>query len=247
MRVIPFMVGLLLTLPIFALAQLPEGLKARDLHKDVMLRTSEGKIIIRLSDATPLHRNNFLRLAKQHYYEGILFHRVIKNFMIQAGDPQSKNAVPGKALGDSGAAYKIPAEIRPDFFHHKGVVAAARMGDNVNPERWSSGSHFYIVQGRIHTDVSLDSVERFRLEGRKIPSDRRAYYKTIGGSPHLDQSYTIFGYVVKGLEVIDRIANNATSKGVDRDRPLKDIKILKSKLIRRRKYTLEQFPYPSGM
>lgn len=241
------LLGLLIMLSLSTFAQLPEGLKVKELHKDILLKTSEGTMIIRLSDATPLHRNNFIRLVKNHFYEGMLFHRVIKNFMIQTGDPKSKNAVTGETLGDSGAVYKIPAEIQPDFFHHKGVVAAARMGDDVNPERWSSGSHFYIVQGRVHTDQSLDSVERFRLQGRKISEDRRAYYKTIGGSPHLDQSYTIFGYVVKGLNVIDKIANTPTSKGVVKDRPLTDIRILKTKLIRRRNYHGEVFPYPSGM
>lgn len=227
----------LLALP--TLAQLPEGLTRKDLRKDVLLKTSEGKMIIRLSDSTPLHRNNFLLLAKQHYYEGMLFHRVISRFMIQTGDPKSKNALPGQALGDSGASYKIPAEIRKNFFHHKGVVAAARMGDDVNPERMSSGSHFYIVQGRVHTDESLDSVERYRLQGRKIPVERREVYKTMGGSPHLDQSYTIFGYVAKGIEVIERIASTPTSKSVDKDRPLKDIRILKTRLIRRRNYSDE--------
>lgn len=213
--------------------QLSNGLRKKDLKKDVAIETTKGIIIVRLSDSTPLHRDNFLKLAKQHYYDSILFHRVIQNFMIQAGDPESKRTSPGKPLGNGGPQYTVPAEIRTTLFHKKGALAAARMGDEVNPKRASSGSQFYIVKGRIHTDKSLDSVETFRLNGRKLPAAHREVYKTTGGSPHLDQGYTIFGEVVSGLNVVDSIAGVPTSKGVDRDRPLVDVKIIKMKLVKR--------------
>jgi peptidyl-prolyl cis-trans isomerase B (cyclophilin B) len=151
--------------------------------------------------------------------------------MIQAGDPDSKYAQSGEPLGRGGPGYRIPAEFRPTLFHKKGVLAAAR--DN-NPEKASSGSQFYIVQGKIFTDAGLDSVETFRLNGRKIPLEQREVYKTLGGAPHLDQGYTVFGEVVEGLEVIDKIAAVQTSKGTDRDRPLEDVKILKAQLIKRK-------------
>ena len=213
--------------------KLSNGLRKKDLKKDVAIETTKGTIIVRLSDSTPLHRDNFLRLAKQHYYDSILFHRVIQNFMIQAGDPESKIASAGKLLGNGGPGYTVPAEIRTTFFHKKGVLAAARTGDEVNPKRASSGSQFYIVKGRIHTDKSLDSVVTFRLNGRKLPLAHREVYKTIGGSPHLDQGYTIFGEVVSGLSIVDSIAAVPTSKGVDRDRPLVDVRIIKMRLVKR--------------
>jgi peptidyl-prolyl cis-trans isomerase B (cyclophilin B) len=213
--------------------KLGNGLRKNDLKKDVEITTSLGTVIVRLSDSTPLHRDNFLKLVKQHYYDSILFHRVIQNFMIQAGDPNSKSAPAGKPLGNGGPGYTIPSEIKSSFFHKKGVIAAARMGDDVNPQRASSGSQFYIVKGRIHTDQSLDSVETFRLNGRKLPLAHREVYKTLGGSPHLDQSYTIFGEVVKGLNVVDSISATPTSKGADRDRPLQDVRILKMRLVKR--------------
>ena len=153
--------------------------------------------------------------------------------MIQAGDPESKRASAGKLLGNGGPGYTVPAEIRTTFFHKKGVLAAARTGDEVNPKRASSGSQFYIVKGRIHTDKSLDSVVTFRLNGRKLPLAHREVYKTIGGSPHLDQGYTIFGEVVSGLSIVDSIAAVPTSKGVDRDRPLVDVRIIKMRLVTR--------------
>ena len=135
-------------------------------------------------------------------------------------------------MGNGGPGYTIPAEFRTTLFHKKGVIAAAR--DN-NPEKASSGSQFYIVQGKVFTDAGLDSVETFRLNGRKIPAEQREVYKTIGGTPHLDQGYTVFGEVVKGLEVVDKIAAVQTSKGEDRDRPLEDVSIIKAKLIKRKK------------
>jgi cyclophilin family peptidyl-prolyl cis-trans isomerase len=219
-----------------ASAQKDSTVRKKDRKKDVLLQTSYGDMVIRLSDSTPLHRDNFLKLVKTGFYDSLLFHRVIQHFMIQSGDPQSKNAEAGKPLGMGGPVYTIPAEFRSSLFHKKGVIAAARMGDNVNPEKKSSGSQFYIVQGKIFTDAGLDSTETMRMGGRKIPAEQRTVYKTIGGTPHLDQNYTVFGEVLKGLEVVDKIAAVKTSTGADRDRPLEDVKIIKAKLIKRKKY-----------
>src|SRR4030095_6136928 len=204
----------------------------KDRKRDVLLQTNFGYIVVRVSYSTPLHRDNFLKLVKIGYYDSVLFHRVIKNFMIQSGDPNSKQAKPGEPLGEGGPDYRIPSEFRTTLFHKKGVIAAAR--DN-NPEKASSGSQVYIVQGKIFTDAGLDSVERYRLNGRKIPADQREVYKTIGGTPHLDQSYTVFGIVIKGSDIVDKIASVPTSQGEDRDRPLQNIMIIKAKLIKRKK------------
>ncbi|HAL95337.1 MAG: peptidylprolyl isomerase [Chitinophagaceae bacterium] len=227
-------VFLLLT---FIFTQLTWGQKdsivtKRDRKKDVLLETSMGNIWIRLSDSTPLHRDNFIKLVKTNYYPGILFHRVIQNFMIQSGDPDSRGAAPGVPLGNGGPDYLIPAEFRPTLFHKKGVIAAAR--DN-HPQKASSASQFYLTQGKVFTEAGLDSVETYRLK-RKIPADQRKVYTTLGGVPHLDQNYTVFGEIVKGLEVVDKIAAVPTSKGPDKDRPLQDVKIIDAKLVKRKKH-----------
>lgn len=215
-----------------AFAQKDSTLKRKDFKRDVLLQTNYGNIYIRLSDSTPLHRDNFLKLVKVGFYDSLLFHRVIENFMIQGGDPSSKNAIKGKPLGNGGPNYRVPAEFRTTLFHKRGVIAAAR--DN-NPEMASSGSQFYIVQGKKLTDGGLDSIETRRLR-RKIPEYQRDIYKTIGGVPHLDQTYTVYGEVVKGMEVVDKIAATPTSKGSDRDRPLEDVMIIKAKLVKRKKH-----------
>jgi len=231
-----WIVALLSSLIVFsASAQKDSTIKKKDRKRDVLMQTTMGDIVIRLSDSTPLHRDNFLKLVKVGYYDSVLFHRVIKNFMIQGGDPNSKRATAGQPLGDGGPGYTIPAEFRKTLFHKKGVIAAARTGDNINPAKASSGSQFYIVQGKVFTDAGLDSVETFRLNGRKIPAEQRAVYKTIGGTPHLDQGYTVYGEVVKGLDVIDKIAAVQTSRAQDRDRPLQDVRIIKAKLIKRKR------------
>lgn len=214
--------------------QMDSVVKKRDRKKDILLKTSMGEIVLRLFDATPLHRDNFIRLVKTGYYDSVLFHRVIQNFMIQSGDPNSKNAETGKPLGNGGPAKTIPAEFVPELFHKKGMLAAARTGDNVNPQKASSGSQFYIVQGKQFTDEAMDSVERVRLFGRKLPQAHRTVYKTIGGTPQLDQNYTVFGEVVGGIEVVDSIAATPTSKGQDKDRPLTDVRIIRAKLIKRK-------------
>ena len=166
----------------------------------MLLQTNMGDMVIRLSDSTPLHRDNFLKLVKVGFYDSVLFHRVIKDFMIQSGDPNSKTAAAGVPLGNGGPGYTIPSEFIPTLFHKKGAIAAARMSDNMNPAKASSGSQFYIVQGKPFTDADLDAIVT-RNNGSKIPADQREIYKTIGGTPHLDQGYTVFGEVIKGLEV----------------------------------------------
>lgn len=210
-------------------------IKKKDRKRDVLIQTTMGDIVIRLSDSTPLHRDNFLKLVKVGFYDSVLFHRVIKDFMIQGGDPNSIRAAAGKPLGDGGPGYTVPAEFRKTLFHKKGVIAAARTSDNVNPAKASSGSQFYITQGKVYTDAGLDSVEKFRLNGRKIPAEQREVYKRIGGTPQLDQGYTVYGDVVKGLEVVDKIAAVQTSKAQDRDRPLQDVRIIKTKLVKRKR------------
>lgn len=220
---------------LMVVAQPAVKLKRKDRKRDVELYTTAGNIVLRLYDSTPLHRDNFLKLVKAHYYDSVLFHRVIKNFMIQSGDPNSKTALAGQPLGNGGPDYMVPAEFRPSLFHKRGVLAAARNGDDVNPQKQSSASQFYIVQGRRFTERELDSVEVVRLKGYKLPVEHREVYKTIGGTPQLDQNYTVFGEVVRGLDVVDNIAGTATSKGVDKDRPLQDIRIIKARLVKRKK------------
>lgn len=213
-------------------AQKDSTLKKKDRKRDVLIQTTMGDMVVRLSDSTPLHRDNFLRMVKIGYFDSLLFHRVIKEFMIQGGDPESKRAAKGQPLGSGGPSFRIPAEFRPGLFHKKGVIAAAR---NNNPEKASSPSQFYIVQGKKYTDAELDNLEKTRLEGRSIPLVQREVYKTLGGTPQLDQNYTVFGEVVKGLEVVDKIAGVETSKGPDRDRPLEDVRIIHVQLIKRKK------------
>jgi len=206
---------------------------AKPKHQYVRISTSKGECIIMLYNQTPLHRDNFLKLAKEKFYDGTLFHRVIQNFMIQGGDPDSRTAVSGAALGEGDVGYTIPAEFRDSLFHKKGVLAAAR--DN-NPEKASSGCQFYIVQGKTYTDEQLDAIETKRLQF-KLPAAHRAVYKTRGGSPHLDRNYTAFGEVVKGLELVDSIAVVKTD---EKDRPVADVKMEVSILKRRHARKLEK-------
>ncbi|MEO6538870.1 MAG: peptidylprolyl isomerase [Ferruginibacter sp.] len=169
----------------------------------IKIVTDSGTMVVMLYDSTPLHRDNFVKLVKQGFYDSLLFHRVIPQFMIQGGDPQSKNAEAGTALGNGGGDLtRIPAEFRPSLFHKKGVLAAARDG---NPEKASSACQFYLVEGKIFTDAELDMLES--QKGVKIPLTQREAYKTVGGTPFLDQGYTVFGEVEKGIEVIHKIAN----------------------------------------
>lgn len=245
-------------------------------EKRVLISTDYGDIIIKLYDETPQHRDNFIKLVEEGFYDDLLFHRIIKDFMIQGGDPDSKNAPAGKQLGAGGPSYQIPAEIKEGLFHKKGALSAARQGDNVNPERKSSGSQFYIVQGKVYDEHQLkqfedqqkyqavrteamkmynkkmalaqrlqqegktDSLNMLRIEIQETAEKKvedtsvgfktaqREAYTTIGGTPHLDGAYTVFGEVVEGLHLIDSIANVQTGPG---DRPLVDIK-MKMKVIK---------------
>ncbi|MET4080553.1 cyclophilin family peptidyl-prolyl cis-trans isomerase [Pedobacter sp. UYP30] len=184
----------------------------------VKIETVYGTCIVQLYNQTPLHRDNFVKLAKAKFYNGLLFHRVMKNFMIQGGDPTSRNAQPESLLGEGDVGYKIKAEFNDSLFHKKGVIAAAR---DDNPEKASSGCQFYLVQGKVFTDEQLNMLEKTRLHF-KIPEWQRAVYKTIGGAPHLDRNYTVFGEIISGLNVVDSIANVSTNKN---NRPETDVQM----------------------
>lgn len=192
---------------------------AKPKNQYVKITTIKGDVYLKLYNETPKHRDNFLKLVKEGTLNQTLFHRVIKNFMIQGGDPTSKTAKAGDLLGEGDLGYRIDAEFDTTLFHKRGVLAAAR--DN-NPAKASSSCQFYIVQGKKYTDKELDQVEQYRLEGKKIPAYQREIYKTIGGTPFLDRNYTVFGEVVKGLEMVDAIADVKVDRN---NRPLEDIKM----------------------
>jgi len=223
---------LTLMITVAGFSQKDSTLRKKDRKRDVQIQTNYGDMLIRLSDSTPLHRDNFLKLVKVGFFDSVLFHRVIKGFMIQGGDPLSKGAAPGKPLGSGGPGYLIPAEFRPTLFHKKGAIGAARSN---NPQKASNGSQFYISQGRVYTQAGLDSLEQFRLIGRKFTPAEREAYTTVGGIPFLDQNYTVFGEMIKGFDVLDKIAAVPTSKSTDLDRPIEDVKILKMRLVKRKK------------
>lgn len=193
----------------------------------VIIETTKGTITVMLYDETPVHRDNFIKLAESGFYEGVLFHRVINTFMVQGGDPESKDAPEGKALGNGGPGYTLPAEIVPKYFHKKGALAAARTGDQTNPQRRSSGSQFYIVQGKTYTDMQMDSMERQMFT--TFSDAQRDAYATVGGVPHLDAQYTVFGEVIEGLEIVDLIAGVETGKN---DRPVEDVKVIKMTVVK---------------
>jgi len=251
----------------------------------VVISTSKGDITLRLFNDTPKHRDNFLKLAKDGFFDSTLFHRVISGFMIQGGDPDSKGAAPGVELGNGGPGYNLPSEIIPSLFHHRGVLAAAREDDKKNPLRLSDGSQFYIVQGKVFTEAALDMIEKeqnsmtkqrifvnimdnpdniilrnqfFSPDAKKdsahfrflldtlnqlidkeyvlipefrIPAEHRKIYTTVGGTPHLDGKYTIFGEVIEGMDVVDAIAAEKTDNN---DRPVADIPMT-VKIITRKK------------
>lgn len=186
----------------------------------VKIETSYGDMVVKLYNETPLHRDNFVKLVKEGTYDDLLFHRVIGNFMIQGGDPNSRNAKPGQMLGDGQLGYTIPAEFVPGLFHKKGALAAARQGDEVNPEKASSSCQFYIVQGDLWDEGRLKMVEqRYR---KSFTPEQAQVYATVGGTPFLDGDYTVFGEVVEGMEVIDAIAAVQTDR---MNRPIKDVKM----------------------
>lgn len=187
-------------------------------EKMIIISTEFGDMKIKLYDETPKHKANFLKLASEGFYDGTLFHRVIAGFMIQGGDPKSKGAKSNQQLGSGGPGYTIDAEMNSNFYHKKGAIAAARLGGGGNPNRESSGSQFYIVQGRAVSDADLNMQEKkFNF---KYTQEQRDMYKKVGGTSMLDMDYTVFGEVVEGLEVIDKIA--AVQKGPG-DRPVKDV------------------------
>jgi len=198
-------------------------------RREVLIETTMGNIKVELYNETPLHRDNFLKLAREGYYDGNLFHRVIYNFMIQSGDSTSRHAQPGQELGLYSPEYTIPAEIRfPQIFHKRGVLAAAREGDEVNPEHASSASQFYIVYGRRFNDEMLDE-QQARLDKQTqgqvlLTPEVREVYKKTGGTPHLDGQYTVFGEVTEGLNVVKEIDWMPTD---DNARPLEDVRIIK--------------------
>lgn len=191
----------------------------------VEVRTSLGTLVVELYNETPQHRDNFLKLAREHFYDSLLFHRVIPGFMVQGGDPDSRRAAAGMPLGMGGPGYTVPAEILPGMYHTKGALAAARQGDQANPARASSGSQFYIVQGRTYQAQELDMVAR-RNAGMGTPvtydDAARTRYSAVGGAPHLDGAYTVFGRVVEGIDVVDRIAALERDRT---DRPVQDVRM----------------------
>jgi len=184
----------------------------------VMVMTDSGNMVIRLYDSTPLHRDNFIAKVKEGFYDSLMFHRVINGFMLQGGDPNSKHAQPGEPLGmGSAPGDLIPAEFRPTLFHKKGALAAARTG---NPAKASSNCQFYIVQGKKMSDEEIRMMEM--QSGRPMPVAQKNAYKTLGGTPFLDQNYTVYGEVEIGMEVIDKIASVPTAPG---DRPINDVRM----------------------
>lgn len=200
----------------------------------VVIKTEQGDCLLKLYNETPKHRDNFVRLVREGYYEALMFHRVIHNFMLQGGDPDSRYAAQKQALGKGGPGYTIEPEIQESLVHKKGAVGAAR--DN-NPAKRSSGSQFYIVQGRVFTPAALDSLEHFQRNGKKLTAQQRAVYSTVGGTPHLDGEYTVFGELLAGVELIDKVASLETD---ERDRPLEDVRMSMEVLTRREALNLER-------
>lgn len=216
------------------------SLSAQTSTTEVLLETTAGNIRIALYDETPKHRDNFVKLVKMHVYDSLLFHRVISDFMIQTGDINSKHAQPGQRLGTGDFDYVIEPEFRlPQLYHRRGAVAMAREGDAVNPGMCSSACQFYIVWGQRFGQASIADVQQ-RLDatthGRvKLTDDMISTYKIVGGTPHLDGQYTVFGYIAEGLDVVDRIQQSKTDPF---DRPLEDIRILKATVVKQ--------PQPKG-
>lgn len=202
--------------------------KARTIEKRILIKapneclvqmeTPYGPMLIKLFDDTPKHQENFVKLADQGYFDSLLFHRVIRGFMIQGGDPESKNAPSNKRLGTGGPGYTIPAEFVDTLLHQKGALAAARQGDMVNPQKKSSGSQFYIVQGSPINENLLKRIEA--QKGIRYTDQQKEFYQTIGGTPQLDMEYTVFGQVIEGIGIIDSIARERTDGS---DRPRQDI------------------------
>ena len=192
----------------------------------VKISTKYGDMVAELYDETPIHRDNFIKLVKDGFYDGTLFHRVIPGFMIQGGDPSSKDDTPNTRIGNGGPGYTLPAEFNPQFFHKKGALAAARMSDAINPKKESSGSQFYIVEGQVYDNASINLMAQ-RM-GAEFSSAQKIAYTTIGGTPQLDANYTIFGELVEGLDVISKISNVSRDKNnLPKDKVIMNISFVK--------------------
>lgn len=202
---------------------------------EVLIETTKGNIRVQLYNETPLHRDNFLKLIREHhFYDSLLFHRVIPDFMIQGGDPYSKNAKKGELLGDHSLDYNLPAEIRlPQIYHKRGALAAAREPDEVNPKRESSSSQFYIVFGKKQDEKGLDrgrkNLQKLFGDSIKMTKEMEDTYVSIGGTPHLDGGYTVFGEVIEGMDVVYRIQNVERDAN---DRPIDDVRIIKATIVK---------------
>jgi peptidyl-prolyl cis-trans isomerase B (cyclophilin B) len=208
----------------------------------VSVTTDYGPMALVLYDQTPKHKANFIKLVDQQFYDGLLFHRIIDSFMIQGGDPESRTAVAGAALGNGDVGYTVPAEFVPTLFHKKGALGAAR--DN-NPAKASSGCQFYIAQGRVWDEAGLQKqVDRIKSMNGHVPTpEQQQVYKTLGGTPHLDGNYTVFGQVIDGLAVVDSIAKQARD---ERNRPQKDIHMrMTGKWVKKKKISKQYgYSYP---
>ncbi|MFC5410962.1 peptidylprolyl isomerase [Larkinella bovis] len=228
---------LLLTLFLISPAWAKKPPKKKDYL--VTINTDLGSMRLILYDQTPKHKANFIKLTQEKFYDGLLFHRIIQNFMIQGGDPESRNAKPEQMLGNGDVGYLIPAEFVPERFHKKGALAAAR---NNNPEKASSGCQFYVVQGRVWDDESFRAqTERIaQLKGRQPTDAQKQVYQTLGGTPHLDGNYTVFGEVIDGLAVVDSIARQPANP---LNRPLKDLKMTVSGEWMKKKKITKQYGY----
>lgn len=202
---------------------------AQELETVVLIETSKGKIKVKLYNETPLHRDNFIKLVNEGKYEGLLFHRIIKQFMVQGGDVNSKDAPMDMPLGEGEIGYTIPAEfVYPRYFHKRGALCAARTPDEDNPTKESSGSQFYIVTGKHFTSMELDKKEK--EEGITYTPEQRKAYMVEGGAPHLDGEYTVFGEVLKGIKVADKIQFTPTNED---DRPLSNITIKRMRIVKK--------------
>ena len=188
----------------------------------VLVKTTLGNITLMVYDDTPIHKDNLLELIKKNFYDGVLFHRVIPSFMVQGGDPNSKNAKPGDRLGSGTPGYTLPAEFRPNHYHKKGALAAARLGGPSNPKKESSGSQFYIVTGRVWSVAELEQMERGG-QHPKFTDEQRKVYTSVGGYPPLDYEYTVYGEVTEGMDVVEMISKVERDPS---DRPKTDVKIL---------------------
>lgn len=230
------MKNILLIISLFAICVGVKGQTMKgDVRPEVLIETTMGNIRVELYNETPFHRDNFLKLIREdHFYDSLLFHRVIPDFMIQGGDPSSKNAPKGAMLGEHSLGYTLPAEIRlPQIFHKRGALAAAREPDDVNPKHESSSTQFYIVYGRRQGEKGLqrgrENLEKLFGDSIRMTKEMEDVYTTVGGTPHLDGAYTVFGQVVEGMDVVDRIQHVERDTN---DRPLEDVRIIRATILR---------------